>query len=71
MIARAAESSGGDHVKSPEQAAALTARFLGELGTTADRLRAVPAADILAAQLAIATPPRSTWIWRPSVDGRR
>ncbi|TVZ05182.1 carboxylesterase/lipase family protein [Trebonia kvetii] len=69
MIARAAESSGGDHIKSPEQAAALTERFLRELGTTAGRLRAVPAADILAAQAAIASPPRSTWIWRPSVDG--
>jgi para-nitrobenzyl esterase len=69
LIARAAESSGGDHVKSQQQAAALTGRFLRELGTTADRLRAVPAADILAAQLAIAMPPRSTWIWRPSVDG--
>ena len=69
MIARAAESSGGDHIKSPEQAAALTERFLRELGTTADRLRAVPAADILAAQVAIAAPPRSTWLWRPSVDG--
>ncbi len=69
MIARAAESSGGDHIKSPDQAAALTERFLRELGTTADRLRAVSATDILAAQAAIASPPRSTWIWRPSVDG--
>ena len=69
LIARAAESSGGDHVKSQEQAARLTGRFLRELGTTADRLRAVAAADILAAQAAIASPPRSTWIWRPSVDG--
>jgi para-nitrobenzyl esterase len=69
MIARAAESSGGDHVKDPAQARALAARFLRELGTTPDRLRDVPAADILSAQLAIATPPRSTWIWRPSIDG--
>ena len=69
LVARAAQSSGGDHVKSPEQAAGLTERFLRELGATADRLRAVPAADILAAQVAIASPPRSTWIWRPSVDG--
>jgi para-nitrobenzyl esterase len=69
LIARAAQSSGGDHIKSPDQAAALTERFLRELGTTADRLRAVPAADILAAQVAIASPPRSTWLWRPSVDG--
>ena len=69
LVARAAESSGGDHVKSREQAAALTERFLRELGSTADRLRAAGVADILAAQAAIATPPRSTWIWRPSVDG--
>jgi para-nitrobenzyl esterase len=39
------------------------------LGTTAAGIRAVPAADVLAAQLAVAVPPASTWIWRPSVDG--
>ncbi len=39
------------------------------LGTTPERIRAVPAADILAAQLAVAAPPASTWVWRPSVDG--
>src|SRR5580700_2635373 len=32
MIRRAAESSGGDHVKDPAQAEALTGRFLRELG---------------------------------------
>jgi para-nitrobenzyl esterase len=69
LIARAAESSGGDHVKDPAQAQALTGRFLRELGATAGRLRSVPAADILNAQLAVAGMPRSTWIWRPSVDG--
>jgi para-nitrobenzyl esterase len=69
MIARAAESSGGDHVKDPAQAEALTGRFLRELGGTARQLRSVPAADILNAQLAIAAMPRSTWLWRPSVDG--
>ena len=69
LIRRAAESSGGDHVKSPAQAASLAARFFGALGTTPERLRSVPAADILAAQLAVAEPPRSTWLWRPSVDG--
>jgi para-nitrobenzyl esterase len=69
MIARAAESSGGDHVKDPAQAEALTGRFLRELGGTAGQLRSVPAADILNAQLAIAAMPRSTWLWRPSVDG--
>ncbi len=69
LIARAAESSGGDHVKSPEQARDLSARFFQVLGTTAAGIRAVPAADVLAAQLAVAAPPASTWIWRPSVDG--
>jgi para-nitrobenzyl esterase len=69
MIARAAESSGGDHVKDKAQARDLAARFFREVGTTPDRIRDVAAADILHAQLAIATPPRSTWIWRPSIDG--
>jgi len=69
LFIRAAESSGGDHLKNPEQARDLTGRFLRELGTTSQRLRSVPAADILAAQLAVASPPQSTWIWRPSVDG--
>ena len=69
MIARAAESSGGDHVKDAAQADAISGRFLRELGATAGQLRSVPAADILNAQLAIAAMPRSTWLWRPSVDG--
>jgi para-nitrobenzyl esterase len=68
MIRRAAESSGGDHLTSPAQAASLATRFFAELGTTPDRIRQVPAQDILQAQLAIATPPHSTWIWRPSID---
>jgi para-nitrobenzyl esterase len=69
LFARAAESSGGDHVKSPAQARDLAERFLRALGATAGRIRTVPAADILAAQLAVQAPPRSSWIWRPSVDG--
>jgi Carboxylesterase family len=69
MIRRAAQSSGGDHVKDAAQASDLTERFLRALGTTAERIRAVPAADILAAQRATAAPPLSTWIWRASVDG--
>jgi para-nitrobenzyl esterase len=69
LFVRAAESSGGDHLKNPEQARDLTGRFLRELGSTPERLRSVPAADILGAQLAVANPPQSTWIWRPSVDG--
>jgi para-nitrobenzyl esterase len=69
LFARAAESSGGEHVKDPAQARDLTGRFLRALGTTAQRIRAVPAADVLAAQLAVESPPRSSWIWRASVDG--
>jgi para-nitrobenzyl esterase len=69
MIRRAAESSGGDHLKSQAQARALAGRFFRELGAMPERIRAVPARDILDAQMAIATPPRSSWIWRPSIDG--
>src|SRR5215470_14948846 len=69
VIRRAAESSGGDHLKSQAQARDLARRFFAELGAGPERIRAVPAADIMHAQLAIATPPRSAWIWRPSVDG--
>ena len=69
MIRRAAESSGGDHVKSRPQAARIAAEFFRALGTTPERVRSVPAADILGAQLALGQPPRSAWIWRPSVDG--
>ncbi|HVT67497.1 MAG TPA: carboxylesterase family protein [Trebonia sp.] len=69
LVSRAAESSGGDHVKDPRQARDLTGRFLRVLGTTAQRIRSVPAADMLAAQLAVGAPPHSSWIWRPSVDG--
>jgi len=69
MIRRAAESSGGDHLKDQAQARALAARFFGELGTAPDRVRTVPASDIMLAQLAVAAPPQSTWLWRPSIDG--
>ena len=69
LIRRAAESSGGDHIKSEAQAARITAEFFRALGATPDQVRSVPAADILHAQLALGQPPRSAWIWRPSVDG--
>jgi len=69
MIARAAESSGGDHVADPAQARDISERFFRALGTAPETIRDVPAADILAAQLAVADPARSTWTWRPSVDG--
>jgi para-nitrobenzyl esterase len=69
LIRRAAESSGGDYVKSPGQARELTTRYFSVLGTTSGRIRAVSAADILAAQVAVAAESSSTWVWRPSVDG--
>lgn len=70
MIHRAASSSGGaDHVATPAQAAGVARRFLRELGTTPDRVRAVPAADLLAAQTAIGSGLRTTWVWRPAIDG--
>jgi para-nitrobenzyl esterase len=70
LIRRAASSSGGgEHVVTPQRAAGLSRRFLRELGTTAGRLREVPAADLLAAQTAIAAGPKALWIWRPTIDG--
>lgn len=69
MIARAAQSSGGDHVKDAAQGRALSTRFLSLLGAAPDQLRSVRAEDILQAQLEMAGVPRSTWVWRPSVDG--
>ncbi|XVQ08081.1 carboxylesterase/lipase family protein [Spirillospora sp. CA-255316] len=80
LVGRAACSSGGgEHVSTPERAVRLTRRFLRELGTAAgataagrtmaDRLRQVPAAEILAAQEAIGSGTRAVWIWRPTVDG--
>ncbi|OLR93905.1 hypothetical protein BJP25_15365 [Actinokineospora bangkokensis] len=68
LFHRAASASGGaDHVATPEQAASVTRRFLRELGT--DRVRDVSAADLLAAQTALATDLRGTWLWRPAIDG--
>ena len=55
--------------RSRPQAARIAAEFFRALGTTPERVRSVPAADILGAQLALGQPPRSAWIWRPSVDG--
>jgi para-nitrobenzyl esterase len=68
LVHRAASCSGGaDHVKSPDQAASLTLRFLKELGT--QHIRDVPAEEILAAQTAVGPPVRGVWVWRPSIDG--
>jgi para-nitrobenzyl esterase len=69
LIWRAASSSGGDHVKSPAQGAAQAARFFLELGAAPQAARQAPADAVLAAQVAVAPPLKSTWAWRPSVDG--
>ncbi|HEX4061400.1 MAG TPA: carboxylesterase family protein [Streptosporangiaceae bacterium] len=70
LVHRAASSSGGaDHVVSPEQGAAVAGRFFRALGAAADRVRDVPAAEMLAAQQAMAAGPKASWIWRPTVDG--
>lgn len=70
LIHRAASSSGGgDHVATAAQAKAVAGRFLRELGVGADRVREVPAAEMVAAQDAIATGVRALWIWRPVIDG--
>ncbi|MBO0821839.1 MAG: carboxylesterase/lipase family protein [Nocardiopsaceae bacterium] len=69
LFARAASSSGGEHVASPDQAAAVARRFFRELGAGPDRVREVSAADILAAQMATGTGLRASWLWRPMVDG--
>ena len=71
LIHRAASSSGGaDHVATPAQAAAVSARFFRELGTEPRNVRKVGAEEILAAQNAIGGGVRATWLWRPAIDGR-
>jgi para-nitrobenzyl esterase len=70
LFHRAASSSGGaEYVATAQQAAAVTRRFGKELGASGERLREVPAQDVLAAQLAFADWIRAVWVWRPAVDG--
>lgn len=70
LFHRAASSSGGaEYVATPQQAAAVTRRFGKELGTSGERLREVPAQDVLAAQQAFADWIRAVWVWRPALDG--
>ncbi|HWG01577.1 MAG TPA: carboxylesterase family protein, partial [Trebonia sp.] len=69
LVARAASSSGGEHVATPAQAAAVARRFFRELGAGPERIRDVPVADILAAQSRIGEGTRPTWVWRPVIDG--
>jgi len=69
LIARAASSSGGEHVATPAQAAAVASRFFRELGAGPERIRDVRAAEIIAAQSAIGDGVRTSWTWRPMIDG--
>ena len=75
LIGRAISGSGGaEHVASPGQAVRLRRRFLRELGLTDDkagirRLLAVPPAELVAAQEAIAKGAVGTWVWRPAFGG--
>ncbi|MCX5095432.1 carboxylesterase family protein [Streptomyces sp. NBC_00365] len=70
MIHRAASSSGGaDHVADRAQDAAVARRFLRALGAGAEHLRKVSAEEILDAQTALGEGVRTTWMWRPSIDG--
>jgi para-nitrobenzyl esterase len=76
LIGRAISGSGGaEHVATPPQGIRLRRRFLRELGLSDDeagiwRLRTAPAADLVAAQEAIATGAAGTWVWRPVLGGR-
>ena len=75
LIGRAISGSGGaEHLASPGQAVRLRRRFLRELGLTDDeagvrRLLAVPPAELVAAQEAIASGAQGTWVWRPALGG--
>ncbi|HEY2506958.1 MAG TPA: carboxylesterase family protein [Streptosporangiaceae bacterium] len=72
LISRAISASGGEHLASPEQATRLRRRLLRALGLPADRadqLADVPAPELIAAQEAIATAQRGTWVWRPVLGG--
>ena len=65
-------SGGGEHVATPDQAARVRRRLLTELGVGADgaqRLLSIPAAELLAAQEAIAQEAAGTWVWRPVLGG--
>jgi para-nitrobenzyl esterase len=67
LFARAASSSGGEHVATPAQSAAVARRFFHDLGAGPERIRDVSAAEILAVQSVLGT--KSVWVWRPMIDG--
>jgi para-nitrobenzyl esterase len=67
LFARAASSSGGEHVATPAQSAAVARRFFRDLGADPERIRDVSAAEILAVQSAFGD--KTVWVWRPMIDG--
>ena len=70
LFHQAASSSGGaDHVATPGQAASVAARFFRELGTGPENIRRVSAEEIIAAQNAMGSGMKTTWVWRPMIDG--
>jgi para-nitrobenzyl esterase len=69
LLHRAASSSGGEHVATPDQATAVARRFFRELDAPPGRLRDVSTDEILTAQAVIGDATRTTWVWRPMIDG--
>jgi para-nitrobenzyl esterase len=76
LFRRAASSSGGDYVASPERSASLARRLLAVLGVDADadaacaeRARRIPSDELLQAQRTLGEGTRTTWLWRPAIDG--
>lgn len=69
MFAQAISSSGGaDHVATPEAGTAVARRLLAELGDPdRERLRAIPAREVLAAQERVLGGVAATWLWRPTM----
>jgi para-nitrobenzyl esterase len=73
LVSRAISASGGgEHVATPEQASQVRRRLLKQLGLGEDaaaHLLDLPAAELAAAQEAIAPEAAGTWVWRPVLGG--
>jgi para-nitrobenzyl esterase len=65
----ASSSGGAEYVATPRQADSVASAFLRQLGTSGERLREVPAEDVLHAQQAMTDGIRGVWVWRPTIDG--
>jgi para-nitrobenzyl esterase len=73
LFHRAIIHSGGDHVTTPADATELTGLLLDSAGldeSRAEELLHLPQSRLLEAQNALASGARTTWVWRPVVDGR-